>query len=229
MFQKQTSVSHSAAANQLSIHGAVPSWFEDLAQLFPNQTQRSLGNPLRGWTIISDSVELWDTDVCFLHPTNVSIPNYYRIRIYFVWCLTENGRIIRCVAFIEQYQITKKQARSCLWDPEMDRTSKPNQRKTETLINGCMRTVVTNAHSSQGESQLYIFEDNVAVVKMIIKGRRPTMIHVSRTHRVALDWLFDRINLQPKIQIQYVDTKNQLVWTAGNFNLNEWRLSSSYC
>ena len=33
------------------------------------------------------------------------------------------------------------------------------------------------------------------------------MRHVSRTHRVALDWLFDRINLDPKIQIKYIDTK----------------------
>ena len=31
-----------------------------------------------------------------------------------------------------------------------------------------------------------------------IKGRSPTMRHVSRTHRVALDWLFDRINTDPK-------------------------------
>ena len=30
------------------------------------------------------------------------------------------------------------------------------------------------------------------------KSRSPTMRHVSRTHRVALDWLFDRINLDPK-------------------------------
>ena len=36
------------------------------------------------------------------------------------------------------------------------------------------------------------------------------MRHVSRTHRVALDWLFDRVNLDPKIQIKYIDTKNQL-------------------
>ena len=57
----------------------------------------------------------------------------------------------------------------------------------------------TNTHSSQGESQLYIFEDNEAVIKIIISGRSPTMRHVSRTHRVALDWLFDRINLDPKI------------------------------
>ena len=54
-----------------------------------------------------------------------------------------------------------------------------------------------------------VFEDNEAVIKMIIKGRSPSMRHVSRTHRVALDWLFDRINLDPKIQIKHIDTKNQ--------------------
>ena len=31
------------------------------------------------------------------------------------------------------------------------------------------------------------------------------MGRVSRTHRVALDRLFDRINLEPKIQIKFVD------------------------
>ena len=59
---------------------------------------------------------------------------------------------------------------------------------------------------------------------MIIKGRSPTMRHVSRTHRVALDWLFDRIHLDPKIQIKYVDTKNQLadILTKGSFTRDEW-------
>ena len=42
---------------------------------------------------------------------------------------------------------------------------------------------------------------------MIFKGRSPTMRHVSRTHRVALDRLFDRLNLEPKIQTKYLDTK----------------------
>ena len=84
--------------------------------------------------------------------------------------------------------------------------------------------VTTDANSSQGESELYIFENNEAVIKMIIKGRSPTMRHVSRTHRVALDWLFDRINLEPKIQIIYGDTKNQLadILTKGSFSKNEW-------
>ena len=69
-----------------------------------------------------------------------------------------------------------------------------------------------------------MFEDNEAVIKMIIKGRSPTMRHVSRTHRVALDWLFDRINLDPKIQIKYIDTKNQLadILTKENFTRDEW-------
>ena len=50
-------------------------------------------------------------------------------------------------------------------------------------------------------------------------GRSPTM-----RHRVALDWSFDRINLDPKIQIKYVDTKNQLagVLAKGNFTRDGW-------
>ena len=55
-------------------------------------------------------------------------------------------------------------------------------------------------------SNAMVFEDNEAVIKMIIKGRSPTMRHVSRTHRVALDWLFDRINLDSTIQIRYTDS-----------------------
>ena len=72
-----------------------------------------------------------------------------------------------------------------------------------------------NVQSSHQEALLYVFEDNEAVIKMIIKGRSPTVRHVSRTHRVALDWLFDRINVDPKIQIKYIDTKNQLADIPG--------------
>ena len=82
----------------------------------------------------------------------------------------------------------------------------------------------SNVQSSHQEALLYVFEDNEAVIKMIIKGRSPTMRHDSRTHRVALDWLFDRINLDPKIQIRYIDTKNQLAYilTKGNLTRYEW-------
>ena len=86
-------------------------------------------------------------------------------------------------------------------------------------------SVPSNVQSSRQEALLYVFDDNEAVIKMIIKGRSPTMRHVSRTHRVALDWLFDRINLDPKIQIKYIDTKNQLadiLLTKENFTRDEW-------
>ena len=78
--------------------------------------------------------------------------------------------------------------------------------------------------SSHQEALLYVFEDNEAAIKMTIKGRSPTMRRVSRTHRVALDWLLVRINLDPKIQIKYIDTKNQLadILIKGNFTRDEW-------
>ena len=65
--------------------------------------------------------------------------------------------------------------------------------------------VLTNTHSSEGESQLYTFEDKEAVIKMITECRSPALRHVSRTHTVALDWLFDRINLG-------LNDPNQICW-----------------
>ena len=84
--------------------------------------------------------------------------------------------------------------------------------------------VSSDVRSSQFGAMLYVFEDNEAVVKMIIKGRSPAMRHVSRTHRVALDCSFERMKLDPQIQIRYIDTKHQLadIWTTGNFRRDEW-------
>ena len=81
-----------------------------------------------------------------------------------------------------------------------------SQKKINVMEN--IDSVHSNVQSARQEALLYVFEDNEAVIKMTMKGRSPTMRHVSRTHRVALDWLFDRINLDPKIQIKYIDTKN---------------------
>ena len=128
-----------------------------------------------------------------------------------------------------------------LWDPSVtvigsvshvsDRSGQPDndvkkhhksQRRIDVMKD--IDSVPSNVQSSSQEALLYVFEDNEAVIKMIIKGRSPTMRHVSRTHRVALDWLFDRINLDSNIQIKYIDTKNQLadILTKGNFTRDEW-------
>ena len=66
--------------------------------------------------------------------------------------------------------------------------------------------VSSDAISSRSGAMLYIFEDNEAVIKMIIKGKSPTMRHLSRNRRVALDWC--QKQLGPKnLKIKYVDTE----------------------
>ena len=107
-------------------------------------------------------------------------------------------------------------------DPHKSPTRKKIHGTIDDLNN--VDFITSNVNSSRKEALLYIFADNEAVIKMIIKGRSLTMRHVSRTHYVALDWLFDRINLDPKIKIKYIDTKNQLadMLTKGNFTRDEW-------
>ena len=61
-----------------------------------------------------------------------------------------------------------------------------SQKKINVMEN--IDSVPSNVQSSRQEALLYVFEDNEAVIKMIIKGRSLAMRHVSRTHRVALDW-----------------------------------------
>ena len=54
---------------------------------------------------------------------------------------------------------TKPAAGNCLRDPERDRTSKPKQKGNRDVDQlSHVDHVTTNAHSSQGESQLFIFK-----------------------------------------------------------------------
>ena len=79
------------------------------------------------------------------------------------------------------------------------------------LMNYYERITYPAAHNLlKGFPRYTFFVDTESVTKMIMKGLLPTMRHVTRVQKVALDWLFDRINFDPKIQIRYVDTKNQL-------------------
>ena len=59
-------------------------------------------------------------------------------------------------------------------------------------------------------AKLFILEDNDAVIKMCVKGRSPAMRRVPRTHRVDLDWVYERLLLDPAINIRYVGTKEQI-------------------
>ena len=79
-------------------------------------------------------------------------------------------------------------------------------------------SVPSNVQSARQEALLYVFEDNEAVIEMIMKGKSPTMRHVSRTHRVALDWLFDRTYLDSKLFIMHVSTNNIVLWKRMQIN-----------
>ena len=101
----------------------------------------------------------------------------------------------------------------------------PNQKGTVTETLCLMWTTLSQAKSFlNSKLSCYTFTDHEAVIEIITKGRSPTMRHVSRTHRVSLDCLFDRINLDRKIQIKCVDTMNQLagMMTSGKCTRDEW-------
>ena len=85
----------------------------------------------------------------------------------------------------------------------------PTRNKSHGMIDDLVKidSVPSNVQSSRQEALLYVFEDSAGVIKMIIKGRSPTLRHVSRTQRIALDWLLDGINQDSKIQIKYIDIK----------------------
>ena len=84
--------------------------------------------------------------------------------------------------------------------------------------------ILPNAHISSQRASLFVFEDNDAVIKMTIKGRSPFMRHISRTHHVNLDPLFDRMNLDLAIQIKDVNTSKQMadILTKGSFSRERW-------
>ena len=105
-----------------------------------------------------------------------------------------------------------------------NKTKVPTQHDSSDLNN--VDCVPLNGKFSRFGAVLCIFEDNEAVVRMIIKGRSPTTRHVTRTHRVALNLLLDRVILDSKIQIKYVDTKNQHadMLTTSNFTRDEWNI-----
>ena len=66
-------------------------------------------------------------------------------------------------------------------------------------LNTCHLHMVCHFPSKVPESsppaRLCIVENSEAVIRMIMKSRSPNLRHMSRTHRVDLDWSFERISL----------------------------------
>ena len=70
-----------------------------------------------------------------------------------------------------------------------DKKSRTKRSQGKINVMNHIDCVPSNIQFSHQEALLYVFEDKeaVTVIKVIIKGRSPTMRHVSRTHRVAPD------------------------------------------
>ena len=174
-------------------------------------------------TFCSKMLDVQETDMC--------VTQLHRIRNYFSRCRFPHGRNRRAwsvgfgysgVAPIS-YPRNSIKSQGNLW-----------LKGTQSVTRSCLRSIL-NCRMLMlflrtwilliKELWFYIFKDNKAVIKMIIKGSRsPNPRHLSRTHKVVLDWLFDRINLDPKILISYFDSKNQLadILTKGHFTRDEW-------
>ena len=60
---------------------------------------------------------------------------------------------------------------------------------------------------------------------MCIKGRSPNLRHISRTHRVDLDWLIERIKVDPGINLKFVGTNEQMadLLTKASFTIPKWK------
>ena len=85
-------------------------------------------------------------------------------------------------------------------NPSRNKASEKKQCNTQNYLKWShVDFVPSNAKCSHEGMKLYIFGHNEALIKMIMKGRSPNLRHVSRTHRVALYWLLERTNLNPRI------------------------------
>ena len=90
--------------------------------------------------------------------------------------------------------------------------------------------ISSNVNSSRQEAMLHVFEDNEAVIKMIIKGRSPTMRHVPRNSQ-SCAWLVVRSNQfgpQSPNQIKHIDTKKQTRRPTDKGESHTWRMESSF-
>ena len=85
---------------------------------------------------------------------------------------------------------------------------------------------LTTLDKPLGRAKLAVLEDNDAVIKMTVKGRTPAMRHIQRTHRVDIDWLFERFQSDPGIYIRYVNAKQQVadLLTKGTFTAIQWNV-----
>ncbi len=70
---------------------------------------------------------------------------------------------------------------------------------------------------------MIISEDNEAVIKICLKGRSQALRHLHRTHRVAVDWIYDMIKAN-WVVLEHVNTKVQIadIFTKAIVKSESW-------
>ena len=107
--------------------------------------------------------------------------------------------------------------RFCFSEPSYRKLHEPDP---EHYLDFVPPTVIPHKRSCD----LVILEDNEAVIRMCLKGRSPALRHVTRTHRVNVDWVYERLRNDPCISIKFVGTKRQVadIFTKGSFSIDQW-------
>jgi hypothetical protein len=128
---------------------------------------------------------------------------------------------------IEVFSPAQAKKRSSVPSPSPDQISNDSLYE----IFGSVDYVPPSLPITYGAASLFLMEDNDAVIKMVVKQRSPKLRHVARTHRVDLDWLFDRISNDPGCYIKFVGTKEQLadILTKGSFTADAWLTLLGLC
>ena len=139
-------------------------------------------------------MHFWKSNICTdqlgVQEANVSISQLHRISDHIVGCgLRMDGLLALdlwdlVIEVLGTTQRIPKPTQACTPETSVEIQSTPKIKRVldQNVDLSNMDQVPSNPHLSEKELQLYIFEDNEAVIKMIIKSRSPTMRHVSRTH-----------------------------------------------
>ena len=108
--------------------------------------------------------------------------------------------------------------------PNVQREFCPNGTYTLESIAQSIDYVPHTLPPLTSNARLVCLEDNDAVIKMSIKGRTNKLRHVTRTHRIDLDWLFEVLREDPGVNIKYINTKRQVadIFTKGQFTSQQF-------
>ena len=71
-----------------------------------------------------------------------------------------------------------------------------------------------------GRAKLFVMEENDACIKICVKGKSPAMRHASGTHKVNLDWLYERVMYDTGVHRRFCPTQLQMAdtLTKGSFS-----------